>query len=270
MQATTSLGINENDASFFIGGIFEKGFSDDQLKKPTAIPSPKPTVFPFPIARHRSHGPHWGPIGSKKGNDEDNEDKDFVQFEAVAGFANTIEKKNGKGLDFSRWKELVPVSETVEKRNSSFSDEDMFASVEMAEQNLELRSLNKPKEAKTIRWDDRFPDSVTNMDLDNSYQLYLRENVKDAGFCNYSAEPQLVPEGKRASFARMSHNNFGLSNILRKEEQNNLVADTVSCSTSKEYGDEQVSMSSESQIDVENRAWLEQMSAEEVAQASLR
>ncbi|KAJ7947244.1 Transcriptional elongation regulator MINIYO [Quillaja saponaria] len=130
-----TLGTNaENYASFLIGSIVEKGISDDPLKKPAPIPLPKPTVLPFPIARHRSHGPHWGPIGSKSGdhenddsesNDEDDEDKNFAQFGAMADFANPVHKKKKKGLDFSRWKEHV------QGDNSSMakkSDENMLHS----------------------------------------------------------------------------------------------------------------------------------------------
>lgn len=51
--------MSENEASRLIGSIVEKGFSDDPQAKPffSPIAPPKPTVLPFPVARHRSHGP---------------------------------------------------------------------------------------------------------------------------------------------------------------------------------------------------------------------
>lgn len=50
--------INEDDASHLVGGIVEKGFSEQPLKPPTSWSSaPRPTVLPFPVARHRAHGP---------------------------------------------------------------------------------------------------------------------------------------------------------------------------------------------------------------------
>lgn len=51
-----SLQISEYDASALVGGIVEKGFFSET--KPFAPPpAPRATVLPFPVARHRSHGP---------------------------------------------------------------------------------------------------------------------------------------------------------------------------------------------------------------------
>lgn len=52
------LQISEGDASMLIGSIIEKGMSENPQNKPFApTPPPKPAVLPFPVARHRSHGP---------------------------------------------------------------------------------------------------------------------------------------------------------------------------------------------------------------------
>lgn len=47
-----------------VGSIVEKGIDDSgtQKKTTTAYSFPKPTVVPFPVARHRSHGPVSNPI----------------------------------------------------------------------------------------------------------------------------------------------------------------------------------------------------------------
>ncbi|KAF7827951.1 transcriptional elongation regulator MINIYO [Senna tora] len=54
---TNSLQIGDDDASGLVGCIVEKGISEKPLSNPTYVSLPKPTVLPFPVARHRSHGP---------------------------------------------------------------------------------------------------------------------------------------------------------------------------------------------------------------------
>lgn len=50
--------ISEDDALSLVGGIVEKGFSDNsQFRSTGPSYAPRPTVLPFPVARHRSHGP---------------------------------------------------------------------------------------------------------------------------------------------------------------------------------------------------------------------
>ncbi|KAL0334536.1 UNVERIFIED_CONTAM: Transcriptional elongation regulator MINIYO [Sesamum radiatum] len=112
----TPLQISEDDAARLVGGIVEKGFSDNKQARPLGpTTAPRPTVLPFPVARHRSHGPHWGPkVGNFKViNDNDDADEDVGEgedcdgMELAAGVANPVERKEKKGLDFSRWKEIV-------------------------------------------------------------------------------------------------------------------------------------------------------------------
>ncbi|KAL6603896.1 hypothetical protein ACP70R_044257 [Stipagrostis hirtigluma subsp. patula] len=89
--------------SHLVGSIVEKGFS-------AAAPSsaPRPTVLPFPVARHRSHGPHWGPA-PKDGDaeEEDEMDVDDTDYQPVAAVARPVTRKEKKGMDFSRWREFV-------------------------------------------------------------------------------------------------------------------------------------------------------------------
>ncbi|XP_038985186.1 transcriptional elongation regulator MINIYO [Phoenix dactylifera] len=97
-----------------VGSIVEKGFpsSDDykpQQKPPVSFP--QPTVLPFPVARHRSHGPHWAPASSlpdAAAEDGMEEDTDETNYDPIASLANPIQRKEKKGLDFSKWKELMP------------------------------------------------------------------------------------------------------------------------------------------------------------------
>lgn len=51
------LQVGGDDASSLVGGIVEKGFSDTPQPRPCPTSAPRPTVLPFPVARHRSHGP---------------------------------------------------------------------------------------------------------------------------------------------------------------------------------------------------------------------
>ncbi|KAL5055071.1 hypothetical protein RYX36_035753 [Vicia faba] len=117
---TSSLSVKEQEDAFqLVGSIVEKGIDDgDSQSKTTPFYSfPKPSVVPFPVARHRSHGPHWHPLNSKggydHGNDEsdndigDEEDADLMGFEKVAAFANPIQRKKTKGMDFEKWKEIT-------------------------------------------------------------------------------------------------------------------------------------------------------------------
>lgn len=89
------LQIGEKDvASSIIGGIVEKGFS-------TPVSQPQVTVLPFPVARHRSHGPHWAPRTSSssihdKDDEDDGEYGDHTDFNLVAANAKPIQRKQKK------------------------------------------------------------------------------------------------------------------------------------------------------------------------------
>ncbi|CAL1398122.1 unnamed protein product [Linum trigynum] len=64
-------------ASSFIGSLVEKGISENGFNKPfRPIPPPRPTVIPFPVARHRAHGPHWNAMTNKKGGNENSRNDD--------------------------------------------------------------------------------------------------------------------------------------------------------------------------------------------------
>lgn len=56
---TNSVQISDDEASRLVGRIIEKGILDEPQAKPffSPTPPPEPTVLPFPVARHRSHGP---------------------------------------------------------------------------------------------------------------------------------------------------------------------------------------------------------------------
>jgi len=63
---TSSIQINQQQQIAFqlVGSIVEKGIDEDGSQKNTTrdYSFPKPTFVPFPVARHRSHGPVSNPI----------------------------------------------------------------------------------------------------------------------------------------------------------------------------------------------------------------
>lgn len=55
--SSNSLQINEQVMTGLVGSIVEKGITDSQTNSTPLHSFPKPTRLPFPVARHRSHGP---------------------------------------------------------------------------------------------------------------------------------------------------------------------------------------------------------------------
>lgn len=51
-----AVNLSEIEANNLIGGILEKGIIDNNFSTPPSS-SPLPSLLPFPVARHRSHGP---------------------------------------------------------------------------------------------------------------------------------------------------------------------------------------------------------------------
>ncbi|XVE93929.1 hypothetical protein REPUB_Repub01dG0236400 [Reevesia pubescens] len=267
-----SSSINGDDATSLVGSIIEKGIvsSDNNVNKP--IKPPQPSVLPFPVARHRSHGPHWTPRSNRnivEENEEDNEDESgFANFDPISVFAKPVQKKEKKVLDLSLWKEPMQSDDfskdkgreanksLVEKterqmmegeamknvsNKSMLSDflgaqADVVASMDVdVESHLNVhRSLTKTEEVMKSKL---HGNSVTEMDLDDSHQLHLQENVKVANSDNFSRESGSRP----------------IPTMVPKQFHN--------------LGNEQGSMSLESEIDAENQARLENMAPEEIAQA---
>ncbi|KAK3193063.1 hypothetical protein Dsin_024373 [Dipteronia sinensis] len=255
-----------DDAFRLIGSVVEKGISDKQKSNSfSPTPPPKLTVLPFPVARHRSHGPHWSSVGIKKGKDGDNdddeeEDDDIDGACAIAALA--VKRKQKKGLDFSRWKELMPTDDSsesntvegslgkTEKRRkdgekikaedksnispgSALVDVDAFVPMEMDEQ------------------PNVFVDAVADMELDNSNQLLYPGKAK----------------GRGTGTTPVKNSDNGVGRMSSDDFADLKSSATVSSSRSNDFGNEQGSTSLESEIDAENHARLQTMSPDEIAQA---
>ncbi|GKF86761.1 hypothetical protein Tco_0254588, partial [Tanacetum coccineum] len=122
-KTTFGLQFTENDVvSSVIGGIVEKGFNQPLSQSQP----PQATVLPFPVARHRSHGPHWGPRSSglstrgkvEEEEEEDGDDEDYAMFDRVAADAVPVKRKQKKGLDLKRWKDIINADQADEFRNN--------------------------------------------------------------------------------------------------------------------------------------------------------
>ncbi|KAK4401349.1 Transcriptional elongation regulator MINIYO [Sesamum angolense] len=242
----TPLQISEDDAARLVGGIVEKGFSDNKQARPLGTTTaPRPTVLPFPVARHRSHGPHWGPkVGNFKViNDNDDADADVGEgedcygMELAAGVANPVERQEKKGLDFSRWKEIVrndSNSVLYEKKKAMHSN-----ALEVGHKTQGRKSGNLDRETAgpdNAKLHGQWPQS----DINISEDITLVEKVP---MQNESSKEKRV--GLKMQHMHKSHlaSGFAGQNVVGGEG------------------------SLESQIDDENHARLAKMSADEIAEA---
>ncbi|KAK9666737.1 hypothetical protein RND81_14G207500 [Saponaria officinalis] len=243
-----SVHFTEETSSKFMGGIVEKGISSDEFTTPSSTFSfPLPSPLPFPLARHRSHGPHWTPASQVVagvggidvvGNDDDGEEEnDLANYEPLAEFAKPIEKKKKKGLDLSQWKEALR-SDTV-----SHIQKDSDKNIRKGEERQMIHD-HAIRNTEKNRFDNELSMDIDNnnhspSDLRDSQLVRSAYNDVDMGFEDCSSTDMVSTEEKNPSLT------FGRSIV----------------------GDEQGHMSLESQIDAENRARLDRMSPEEIAEA---
>ncbi|KAK2429432.1 transcriptional elongation regulator MINIYO [Trifolium repens] len=260
---TSSLQINQQEAFRLVGSIVEKGIDDDGVSqnKPNPFYSfPKPTVVPFPVARHRSHGPHWSPLNSKGGYDhdasdndvEDEEDSDLMGFDKVAAFANPVQRKKKKGLDLGKWKEIT-------QDDKSAARMDLEKDVSISSQTTEKKKNGKGGKIIEKKISSDSDDSVfASMEVDAKPQL----DKSDNGFINSSTSMELDTSNK---VDRQQKVEYCVTNDEKKEKES--TSDLSSTSDKNHFICEQESTSLESEIDSENRAQIQQMSAEEIAEA---
>ncbi|XP_024529166.1 transcriptional elongation regulator MINIYO [Selaginella moellendorffii] len=83
-----------------LGEIKEKGFSAAGDSSPQL---PAITALPFPVARHRSHGPHWGVFSPRSDEIVDLDEPDGP-LEGGRDAARPLQRKS---RDDSRWKEVA-------------------------------------------------------------------------------------------------------------------------------------------------------------------
>ncbi|KAM0925556.1 hypothetical protein ACQ4PT_004122 [Festuca glaucescens] len=147
--------------SHLVGAIVEKGFS-------AAAPSsaPRPSVLPFPVARHRSHGPHWNPVrkdaDKEKADEEDyGMDVDEMDYQPAAAVAGPVRRKEKKGMDFSRWREFVAEDMPPKRRQ------------EKKDNTPKVDSAVAPKTVGGQVWLKRFGEDVMELDVGNGREAAL-------------------------------------------------------------------------------------------------
>lgn len=282
-----ALEIDGGDNSWLIGGIVENGIASPEFSSKKPTPPPNPTVLPFPVARHRSHGPHWNPLVNKNDDNEERDDEyegKFADFDSIASFAKPVQRKEKKGLSFSQWKELTQgddssvnkerkvvksnvgakqkkveeVTSTASRKSfhSDYSkgDADEVASMEVDEglHSNSFRSLSRTENA--MRNESRVG-VVSDMDVDNTHELNLRDNGQNASSDNLNVEAKPMD-----IYSQIGAERVQLEKTKKVDSMASMAPQTC-------LENEQGSMSLETEIDAENRDRLESMSPKEIAEA---
>ena len=211
-----------------------------------------------------SFSQHWSPFGSKMGGGnnkkgDDEEDMDLSGFDQIGTFANPIERKQKKGLNFSNWRELVPI-------DNSFVHAGKKDKVLLAE----LKERNDKGET-TENADKRKMSSFAA--LADADVLTHKEMNGESGL-NSVANMELdkldpVPDIARTQ-SEMMDSMRPRSEEVHQRQVNMEEQETPSSHRapgSENFGIDQGAMTLESQIDAENCAQLERMSPEEIEEA---
>ncbi|KAL0422952.1 UNVERIFIED_CONTAM: Transcriptional elongation regulator MINIYO [Sesamum latifolium] len=204
---------------------------------------------------------HWGPkVGNFKViNDNDDVDEDVGEgedcdgMELVAGVANPVERKEKKGLDFSRWKEIVKNdsnSVLYEKKKEMHSN-----ALEVGHKTQERKSDNLNREAA----------GSDNAKLHGTSRV---DNAKDHYMTKYDKVPSVIKEVKEKT--------EGMSEMASAKEFHSF-EHVKNENIFNQASGHRVTLidlrtlhwwrSLESQIDAENHARLAKMSADEIAEA---
>lgn len=224
-----------------LGGIWEKGFDGDGGAggKPGRFSLPQPSVRPFPVARHRSEGPHWAPQREPETVAmPDNFEE--LGAEGLAALAKPLIRKKKPTLNLSRWKT---------ERNSK--DNDLKGPNLDLDNSSPVEEINEVEELKTTPAESRMeraPEAVSRPRV--SFTLPTKKSADSADFEDEGTELRTKP----VEYAELSR--------LRSD------SGASSRGVVQVTGVEMArSESEEASIDEENRAAIASMSAAEVAEA---
>ncbi|KAK4788881.1 hypothetical protein SAY86_020200 [Trapa natans] len=251
----SKLQIDEDSASRLIGSIVEKGVTDGPSSRPFApIPVPKPTVLPFPLARHRSHGPHWGPTSTRMivGDADDNgmhdeNGEELVAAERLAALAGPVQRKERKGLNLSQWRELVQSKDSLHSQRINDSS-------------------NAGAQLQPSDVEDIYPVDRSTAKQESVYFGTVNDTIKSTSSDLVSPiRSSVVNE----DFGQDQATILGIDAGFRKGDTPMFVQNQTGEDTSKvdDAGNDQVNLSLESQIHNENLVRLQGMSANEIAEA---
>lgn len=216
---------------------------------------------------------HWHPLNSKGGYDhgngdsdndiEDEEDAAFMGFEKVAAFANPIQRRKTKGLDFGKWKQITQddkssfgrdlendvtaSSQTTRKKKNAHGDKITDKKISTYSDGSVFESMEMDLKPQLDESDGIFINSATSMELDTSNKVDNHKKVDHAITYNDKKEEEFAAERNQVFPDRMT--------------------DHSSTSQKNYFIHDQEPTSLESEIDSENQARIQQMSAEEIAEA---
>ncbi|KAI8025339.1 Transcriptional elongation regulator MINIYO [Camellia lanceoleosa] len=255
-----------------ISGDAPEAIKEGNLRKPQNRPilptsAPRPTVLPFPVARHRSHGPHWAPMGSGNsgGGDDENdaEDEDLTEFDPIVVSANPVQRKEKKSLDLSRWRELMA------------NDNPYVAQKNNNNRYLVVESKKQKKTNELTENSDQTSSRVGAMKGGLPQKMSPDKDANSEDVTMKAMDPELLEEVSQNVIAEtrgevMEPGSLEVSKRQRRvdtEKQKVSTSHKTASHTSINMENEEESTSLESQIDAENRAQLQRMSADEIAEA---
>nr|XP_009388352.2 PREDICTED: transcriptional elongation regulator MINIYO-like [Musa acuminata subsp. malaccensis] len=245
-----------------VGGIVEKGFppTGEGSSKPYAVPLPRLTVLPFPVARQRSHGPHWAPVGSASVDAEEDdmeEDKDETDYDPIASFADPIERKKKESLDFSRWKEFVPQDDASVPQSTKEAKADAGKVIQVKKSSAAISEGKKEAIPRT---------SSPNVDMLDSEEMTLRDlmNRNFSAAITTTIEPKSIMGKLQSDAPRDSDldSSCAVNDVPARPGQNHVI-NNVDMTEANNQG----SSSLMDDIDAENLSRLKQMSEEDIAEA---
>ncbi|XP_021774893.1 transcriptional elongation regulator MINIYO-like [Chenopodium quinoa] len=293
--------LSEDEANQLIGGIVEKCVSDDCFSTPPST-APLPSVLPFPVARHRSHGPHWAPyashstdVGGATVDDEFvAEDDDPTNYDSSAQFAEPIIKKKKKGLDLSQWRELV---QSTNVSNFPEHEKNGNAIVGVEKQKMNGNSnINSDEKSMVTNPSSAINDSSISTSLQGAPEVTCdatkvmrsvdmisnRLNESSAAISNVNAvrsghdhpsdskgdvESSNVQDGTHLEISPCGDVGMGSGDFSVLDVQGLRKRQPTTTQGPSSIGHEERHTSIEGQIDAENQALLERMSPEEIAEA---
>ncbi|ERN00390.1 transcriptional elongation regulator MINIYO isoform X2 [Amborella trichopoda] len=283
--------------SSLVGRIIEKGFAP-ATQNPHSLAPPQPTVLPFPVARHRSDGPHWAPLSHEGREEEPANDEADMNLDHQSAFAKPLKRKPKKDLDFSKWRELLPEDLVHKKMNPNYlqtlvgkrkgEDRSSLVSngsrisnqVEDMEQSHIISSdvLNGASKdtggGLLITETSNF--KAERMDVDVETAPRKTENRWDS--CPHENMESDMPSNSRDSTQLVSHDNR-ISSSLEDIKHSSIDSSHVFSRAPKDIGANKLVLEgrnfkpeeegplSSTDIDAENRALLQRMSREEIEEA---
>ncbi|KAL8151359.1 hypothetical protein V2J09_021167 [Rumex salicifolius] len=271
----SALHLSDQEPFNLVGNIVEKGFYGDQSLA-TSSSAPRPSVLPFPLARHRSHGPHWGPkfAESCEDDEEDIDDEiDAINYDPIAHLANPLKKKIKKSLDLSNWRDLVfydcSDANTKETTKNLWSHvENQKAKIENIEASCGESMSNNLSIEKELN---------VKLQLDDAERIFISEMGREyaevmdiePSSMTSSNKDEVNSGNRKVDYTRASMDHDRTKGRVRFNSSQENMMSIGESSTSYGFDVAQKSefVSLESQIDAENQARLRSMSLDEIAEA---